>query len=272
MGKVRTIRIMAGVAVLVAGTLAGGCATAPDPLDKEAVAEFEEINDPAEPTMRAIFSFNRGLDRVALKPLARVYKDVLPVPVQRGVYNFLNNLRSPIVFANDILQGSLKRAGTTLVRFLINTTAGIGGIGDVARDLGFEHHDEDFGQTLAVWGVPEGPYVMLPLFGPSNPRDAVGLVVDFLADPLNRWAANTDRDGIIWARAGSRAVSQRARHFDAIEDLEKSSLDYYAAVRSLYRQRRADEISNGRSSANVPAPGLSGGPSFDDDDEVSRTR
>ena len=169
--------------------------------------------------------------------------------------------RSPVIFLNDLLQGELDRAITTAVRFMVNSTIGILGVIDIATEMGLEGHDEDFGQTLAVWGVPEGPYVVLPLFGPSNPRDAIGLVVDFLVDPFNLWAENTDRDFAIFARAGTRAVDLRATHMEALDNLEKTSLDFYATIRSLYRQRRANEIRNGEPSANMPAPGLSQVPS-----------
>ncbi len=244
-----------GAALLVAFMLAG-CAAAPDPKDADAVAEYEEVNDPAEPTNRAIFEVNLALDKTILKPLAFAYKEYLPDIVQSTINSLLNNLRSPIIFLNDVLQGEFKRAGTTLLRFVINSTIGLGGLHDQAAKWDLEYHNEDFGQTLAVWGIGEGPYVMLPILGPSNPRDAVGLAVDFLLDPLNLWLTNTDREEFIFARTGLRAIDQRARHYDALQDLEKSSLDYYAAIRSLYRQRRADEINQGKGSANMPAPSL----------------
>lgn len=237
--------------------LVSGCATAPDLGDAEAVAEFKEIGDPGEPTNRAIFGFNRFLDTLILKPLASGYRN-FPNAVQRSVYNFLNNLRSPVIFFNDILQGNPNRAGTTLARFIINSTVGIVGLGDVADGMGFAFHNEDFGQTLAVWGVGDGPYVMLPIFGPSNPRDAVGLVADFFADPLNLWLRNIGYESVIVARGGLRGVDERARNFDALDDLERSSLDFYAAIRSLYRQRRAEQISDGEGAAILPAPTLGG--------------
>jgi len=241
---------------LFVATWLAGCATAPSPQDREAVAEYEQINDPAEPAMRAIFEFNRGLDRYILKPIALVYKDYVPDPAKRGVYNFLNNLRSPVIFFNDILQGEPERAGDTLGRFVINSTVGLAGFGDPATDAGLAFHNEDFGQTLAIWGMPEGAYVVLPIFGPSNPRDAVGLAVDILVDPINWWASNTDNDWVPYTLAGTNAVDQRARNYDVIEDIERSSLDFYAATRSLYRQRRADEIANGKASNSGLAPGV----------------
>jgi len=242
--------------LVLALSLTAGCATAPDPTDREAVAEYQQLNDPGEPANRAVFAVNQVLDKGVLKPAAGMYRDLVPPPVRTGVTNALNNLRSPVIFFNDILQGEMRRAGVTFMRFVINTTIGIGGLGDPASDMGFPYHSEDFGQTLAAWGIGEGPFVMLPVFGPSNPRDAVGLVVDFLVDPLNMWATNTDREYITYARGGTRAVDERARNYDTLEDLERSSLDFYATIRSLYRQRRADEIGNGATRGDMPGPGV----------------
>jgi phospholipid-binding lipoprotein MlaA len=255
--------------------LTGGCATAPNPADKEAVAEFAAINDPAEPTNRAIFEINRGLDRAILKPLATLYRDYTPQFFQDRFNDVLNNLRSPVIFFNDVLQGELDRAIATVARFVVNSTIGVLGLNDIATDMGMESHDEDFGQTLAVWGVPDGAYVMLPLFGPSNPRDTVGIVVDFLIDPFNIWANNSNREFAIFSRTGARGVDQRAIHMEALDDIERTSLDYYASIRSLYRQRRADEIRNGQGSANMPAPGLSlapGGARPESPSQAARTR
>lgn len=240
--------------------VASGCATPPDPADREATSEFKQVNDPAEPTNRAVFAFNQVLDKGVLKPAAGMYRDLMPPAVRTGVHNALDNLRSPVVFLNDLLQGDMDRAGVTFMRFLINSTVGVGGLGDPASDWGYTYHNEDFGQTLAKWGVDEGPYVMLPVFGPSNPRDAVGLVVDFLVDPFNWLAANTGNDFAPYARGATRAVDERARNYDTLEDLERSSLDFYATIRSLYRQRRADEIGNGAPSTIRPAPGISQAP------------
>ncbi len=234
----------------------GACATAPDSSDPEAVAEFDQVNDPAEPTMRAIFAFNRTLDTVVLKPTASVYKDVVPDKGRAAVHNFLNNLRTPVIFFNNVMQGDFEDALMTLMRFLINSTVGILGFDDVAADLGMEFRNEDFGQTLAVWNMPDGPYIMLPVFGPSNPRDAIGRVVDFIIDPLNIWAGNVDNDWAMPTRTGVDAVDFRALHFDTIADLEKSSLDFYATVRTLYRQRRNDEIHNGNVDPAMSVPSI----------------
>jgi len=259
--------MLAGVMMLLAGC------TLPPPIgDREALAEYEQVNDPLEPTNRAILTFNRGVDAAILKPAATGYREYVPAWLRTMVGNFLDHLRAPVVFLNDILQGEVDRALVTLNRFWINTGLGFGLL-DMAGAMGMEGHDEDFGQTLAVWGVPSGPFMMLPLFGPSNPRDTVGLVVDFLTDPFNLWATNTDREHLQFARGGTLAVDNRAGSLDLIDDLEKTSLDFYAAIRSLYRQRRADEISNGKGSANLPAPGISDlreAPMFDAALEMSR--
>jgi len=231
------------IAVMIVALSA--CAGRPDPADTEAYAEYQEINDPIEPLNRGIFEINRGLDTLFLEPASILFKDLLLPPLQRAVHNVLNNLRTPIVLANDLLQGDLDRAETTLMRFLINSTIGVAGLDDRAADMGYPYHGEDFGQTLAVWGVDEGPYVMLPVFGPSNPRDTAGLVVDVLLNPIWWWGRATDREYVTLAIGAAEAVNFRARNYDEIEDLERTSLDFYAAVRSLYRQRRADEILNG---------------------------
>lgn len=253
------------LALALSAMLLTGCASAPDQSDPEAVAEHQEINDPAEPTNRTIFSVNQGLDKAILKPVARAYKEVAPEKLRLAVHNVLNNLRSPVIFFNDVLQGDIDHALITLIRFLINSTAGIFGLNDTAADLGVEFRNEDFGQTLAIWNIPEGPYVMLPIFGPSNPRDAVGRVVDFFIDPLNMWAGNSGNDWVPLTETATDAVSFRARHYDVIEDLERSSLDFYAAVRSLYRQRRNDEINNGDVDPSTSIPSI--GQFFDSDDD-----
>lgn len=254
-GQVGVIARRAFLIVAVAALAA--CASAPKN-DPEALAEFQQINDPGEDINRAIFDFNQGLDRAVIKPVTGFYRTVAPDPVRRGIHNFLENLRAPVTFFNDLLQGEFERAATTVTRFFINSTIGILGFTDQATGLGLEPHREDFGQTLAAWGVEEGPYLMLPLLGPSNPRDVVGFVVDTLMDPINWWANNTDRDYVPIARTAANGIDTRDQLWDVLDDLEKSSIDFYAAIRSLYRQRRADEIKNGAAPDADPAPGFGG--------------
>ena len=244
------------VVLIVATLLLAGCSTFSgvfddtEPQSAEAIAEAEAVNDPLEPLNRFIFELNRGLDHIVLRPTAWVYRAVLPAFAQDAVENFLHNLNSPIIFLNDVLQGEGGRAGDTLTRFVINSTIGIAGLADPASSVGFARHDEDFGQTLGVWGVNEGPYIMLPIFGPSNPRDALGRVVDHFTDPIGYWANQTTwvdndkRDWIQPTRSFVERVDWRARHMEEVDDLERTSLDYYAAVRNLYRQHRADQIRN----------------------------
>ena len=165
--------------------LASGCANMPDPADPEAVAVYMQVNDPIEPTNRSVFALNNNLDKAILKPVAEAYSDSIPNAARLGIHNALNNLRTPVILLNDVLQGNLNRSLMTFMRFVINSTVGMFGLVDAASELGMARHIEDFGQTLAVWGVPSGSYLMLPVFGPSNSRDAVGLVMDFLTDPIN---------------------------------------------------------------------------------------
>jgi phospholipid-binding lipoprotein MlaA len=251
------------IAAFVVVLVLAGCATKPPASDKGATQEYQEINDPIEPTNRVIFEFNRALDEVILQPVARAYRVVIPSWVRARITSALDNLRAPVVFFNELAQGEPKRAASTLVRFGFNTTFGLAGLNDFARELGFEKTDEDFGQTLAIWGVGSGPYLMLPIFGPSNPRDAVGRVVDIVIDPFNMWTRNVDREALTYARAGTEIVSTREHLLDLTDDLEKSSLDLYAAVRSLYRQRRVNEIHNGHVDDLSTIPGVTNYPSWD---------
>lgn len=234
-----------GLALLVTG-----CAT--PPTDPDALAAYEEANDPLEPMNREIFRFNQFADKYLIKPIAQGYVEVVPEDGRKSVRNFLNNLRSPVILANDILQGEVQRAGTTLARAVFNSTIGIGGLFDVGSGIGLPFHDEDFGQTLAVWGVGEGPYLVLPILGPSNPRDTVGIVVDGFMDPLNLYLENTDRSYLIYVRAAIDGIDKRAQVLDVLDELERTSLDFYATIRSLYRQRRIEEIKNGEVSPGVP--------------------
>jgi phospholipid-binding lipoprotein MlaA len=213
----------------------------------------EDTNDPFEGSNRFFFDVNQVLDDILLRPVAEVYRAVLPDFARNGVRNFMNNLNSPVIFANDLLQGEGDRAGDTLVRFGINSTIGIGGLIDVAKDVGFPYHDEDFGQTLAVWGVDDGPYLYLLLMGPSSARDFTGFVVDRGLDPLTY--VNWGDDGWEYtpiARTVLNVIDLRSRNIETLDDIERSSVDYYASIRSLYRQSRADAIRNGAPSDELP--------------------
>ncbi|HEB78956.1 MAG TPA: VacJ family lipoprotein, partial [Rhodospirillales bacterium] len=202
------------------------------------------FNDPLEPMNRLFFGFNEILQDYLLHPMATAY-NWLPKFVRSSVSNFLLNLRSPIVLVNDILQFEPKRALQTTGRALINSTMGVGGLIDVADQFGIEPHDEDFGQTLAVWGVGEMFYLVLPVIGPTNPRDAIGkLGVDLLMDPLNYYLNSTDKTEWIWARAAFEGFEAYAGLVGEMDHVKNTSMDYYAAIRSMYRQRREKEILN----------------------------
>lgn len=222
-----------------------GCATAPSE-SQDAKVEADQVDDPFELPNRFIFAFNRAVDAVALRPAAVFYRDLVPPPVQRGTHNVLSNLDEPVTAFNELFQGDPERAGTTLARFVINSTVGILGLFDVARTVGLSSTKEDFGQTLGVWtkDYEGGPYLMLPLLGPSNPRDAVGLVVDYFTDPFGYVFQHYNVDYLSYVRMGADAVDSRARTISVLDDLERNSLDYYAAIRSAYRQRREAEIKN----------------------------
>lgn len=208
-----------------------------------APAPAAAINDPLEPLNRGIFEFNRIVDGLVLKPASQLYEFAVPEPGRQGVSNFLGNLRAPVIFVNHLLQGEREQAGVTLGRFMINSTMGIFGIFDFASVVGVEpREDADFGQTLGVWGVGGGAYLVLPIFGPSTIRDAGGLVVDgFVFDP---WPYVSDIEAQL-ARRGSEAVDTRYRLGPVIDDLEQTSLDFYVAVRSAYLQNRASRITRG---------------------------
>jgi phospholipid-binding lipoprotein MlaA len=200
-----------------------------------------------------MFGANQVLDKVLLRPVAVVYRGVLPDFAQDGVRNFMNNLNAPVIFANDLLQGETDRAGVTLARFGINSTIGLGGLFDVASEFDLPYHDEDFGQTLGTWGLGEGPYLYFLVMGPTNVRDLTGFVVDRGLDPLTyvNWGDDELEYAPI-ARTALNVIDLRARNIDTLDEIERSSVDYYASIRSLYRQSRADAIRNGAPSKDLP--------------------
>jgi phospholipid-binding lipoprotein MlaA len=227
---------------VLAACLLGGCASRPPADDREAVAEFEQTNDPLEPTNRVFYVVNDGLDTVILRPVAQAYRYVLPGQVRTGIHNVLANLATPVALSNDIMSGKPKRAGDTSMRFLINTTVGVLGVFDVAKEWGYPDHDADFGLTMARWGVPEGPFLFLPVLGPSGPRDAAGFGVDIALDPFTWVGAGTAVSAANWTRFGVTAVDQRERFLDATDSIKKTALDPYATFRSLYRQNRQGKV------------------------------
>jgi phospholipid-binding lipoprotein MlaA len=221
----------------LSGLALAGCASGPSP---QALA----ANDPFEPVNRQVFALNQQVDQHLFLPTVKRYLS-LPQDARDSVHNFLRNLATPTIFVNDLLQAEPARAGRAAVRFLINSSLGLGGLFDPATRMGFAYHGEDFGQTLAVWGAGEGPFLMLPLLGPSNPRDAAGLAIDTLIiDPTNyiHFKQHLYWDG---GRQYLNVLDLRSQSVDTLQGIERSSVDYYAALRSLYRQLRDSEIRNG---------------------------
>lgn len=231
------MRASCAIVVIALSTIVAGCATSPGVQTDPA--------DPLESTNRAIFAANQNFDHAVLKPTAEVYVDVVPEPARDGVHNFLTNLNAPVVLANDLLQGQIDLAADTIGRFSLNSTLGLGGLIDLGTPAGIPSHTADFGQTLGVWGVGDGPYLVLPLLGPDNPRDLVGQIADVFGDPLGYGFI---RDYTYWSigREGATVLDTRARNIETLNDLENSSVDLYASERNLYRQYRKNLVHHGK--------------------------
>ncbi|MFZ4540723.1 MAG: MlaA family lipoprotein [Rickettsiales bacterium] len=200
--------------------------------------------DPLETYNRGMFAVNEAVDTVLIRPVAKGYRYVTPDAVRWRIGNVSDNLYEPISMVNSFLQGDFNQGMTNFWRFLINSTVGLGGMHDVAATAGLMPRKEDFGQTLAVWGVGSGPYIVLPIFGPSNLRDTSGMVADWFMDPVN-YALR--QDGTDWTLYGVRAgqgIVARERYLDPIDDIYSSSLDPYASFKSIYEQHRAAQIKN----------------------------
>jgi phospholipid-binding lipoprotein MlaA len=241
--------------LLALASLTSGCAVASGQ-DPPPAAQAEQFHDPLENVNRAIFHFNDAVvDRFILTPIGTVYRTVLPRQVRDSLHNLFRNARGPIIFANDLLQGDVAGARNTLARFVINSTIGIGGLIDIAGHAGIPYHYQDFGVTFGVWGIEPGPYLVLPVLGPSDPRDLVGNVAESFADPGNIAAAQNGEHVVIYARGGASGVDTYARNMKSLKEIKRTSIDYYAAIRSLYQQRRAAFIER-KGGVLPPNPGL----------------
>lgn len=227
-----------------------GCASVPR--DPAAQAEFRANHDPLEPFNRKIFAFNQVMDRILIKPIAKGYRRVLPEQAREVIRNFLDNLHEPVIFANSLLQTRFRSAGTTGLRFLLNSIAGPGGLSDVATEMGLKKQSGDFGQTLAVWGASEGPYLIVPVFGPTNPRDGIGMGADIYLDPVRTLLrGQSSATDITVSRSFVDGIDQRARSIEPLDEIQHESIDYYASFRSFFRQHRAAELKTG---AAMPTP------------------
>ncbi|KCZ86436.1 MULTISPECIES: MlaA family lipoprotein [Hyphomonas] len=242
--KKREIAIMnvRFAATAVVFTLGACASTPPNPSDPGSIA------DPYEGFNRQMFAFNNGVDKYALGPAADAYETVTPRFARDRIGDFLRNLRAPVIFVNDVLQAEPSRAADTFVRFTINTTVGVAGLWDAADHFGVEHHSEDFGQTLAVWGVDSGPYLVMPIMGPTTPRDLFGSGVDRALDPLTWTEFDGDPDlddKIAISRGVLSGLNARVALDDQIEQLN-SQPEPYVALRRIYSSQRQAEIRNGR--------------------------
>ncbi len=214
--------------ILLLSVLVSGCAVAPNKSDP-----FEKFN-------RGVFAFNEGVDKIMLKPVAESYQAIMPEPIDQGITNFFNNLDDIIVIANDLLQFKLKQAATDSGRLLLNSTIGLIGFVDVASEVGLPKHEEDFGQTLGSWGITSGPYLVLPFFGPSSVRDALGKGVDILFDPRVYYAhaQGTNARNFVLTTNVISAVDTRANLLEVEKILQTAALDRYSYIRNAYLTRR----------------------------------
>ena len=225
---------------VLALTATAACATTPGGVSEAELDRFEKTN-------RAIYKFNKGVDGAILKPVTQGYRAVVPGIARRGVSNALDNVDEPLSFINAVLQGKFKVAFRAADRFLVNSTLGIGGLFDHATDMGLPKQEEDFGQTLAAWGVGSGPFIMLPLLGPSTLRDTVGFGVDTVTDPWPMFQkdvvglSGTERLGV----TAGEAIDLRSRLVDTADPLLATALDEYATVRAAYLQQRLHDIYDG---------------------------
>lgn len=228
----RTVsRMVAGIALAASMT---GCA---------GPRGDDGVYDPIEPVNRAVFGFNEVADKAVIRPVAEGYKIVVPDPIRDNIRTFINNLTLPLSIAHNLLQGDFQGAGTDTGRLMTNAILGFG-FADVATAAGIGNDPEDMGQTLAVWGLDSGPYIVVPLLGPSNLRDAVGMGIDGVADPVGLKMTTT----MSVSRAVGGGIDTRSRYIQEIDELRRTSLDYYATMRSLSQQQRNAAIHDNRPS------------------------
>ncbi len=204
-------------------------------------SKHSAATDPWEGYNRAMFSFNEGVDRALIKPVAKGYEWLVPTPVNTIITNFFSNIGDVWVSTNNLFQGKIREAGSDLSRVVLNSSLGIGGLVDVATDMGFDKHDEDFGQTFGHWGMGDGPYFVLPFLGASTLRDAFGQVVDWGADPLT----HVNPDKVHYPLVGLRLIDTRADLFPAEKMFEAGAIDKYTYLRDAYLQHRRYVIYDG---------------------------
>ena len=257
----RSLRLRNLVLLVCVGMLATACARGDRGVETDGtgsvIGAAEGISDPLEGFNRAMFAFNDKIDAAIIEPTAKVYRFILPEPIRLAIRSFLRNLETPVILANDLLQGEFARAEQTTARFLINSIVGVGGMFDVATDFGIERHEEDFGQTLAVWGLGDGLYLVLPLLGPSSARDGIGMLADSFMDPLSYVGGGGATQTVV---SGTRTlvsgVDTRAENIEALDQIREDSIDFYARIRSMYHQHRQFLIANGDDPNYVGEPDI----------------
>jgi len=231
-----------GIMILLCALLSSGQVLANAKNNTNTTSEcFESLS-------RAIFSFNQGLDKVAFKPIAKVYR-IIPSPLRQGTGNVVTNLSHVMTIPNNVLQGDFKQAGVTTARFIINTTLGIFGIFDPASAIGLNYQKEDYGQTLATWGFPSGCYFVAPILGPKTVRDAFGSFGAIVGgDPWYNVTTGNDtkhfKDSDYYYSLGAKGVDFRAKNIESFDNLEKNSMDLYASLKSLYLQNTKNQKNN----------------------------
>ena len=208
-------------------------------------------HDPLEPLNRQVFKFNDALDSAIVKPVAIAYRDHTPTPLRQGIGNVFNNLQDSWSVVNNLLQLKIVYAYDSLARVAINTLLGVAGVVDVASEMGIERHTQDFGHTLGVWGVPPGPYLVLPILGPSSLRDAVALSVDWQGDPLGQLPNESVRNAALLLRG----LDTRAGLLKATSMLEEAALDRYTFARDAFLQNRRNNIFDGNPPQDDAMPG-----------------
>jgi phospholipid-binding lipoprotein MlaA len=235
--------------VMTTCVLFAACAALPScadmPKSAQGQSDYEGPSDPFEDVNRTIFDVNDFLDRLLFRPLAELYRATIPPEVRDRVTNILSNMKEPVILANNLLQGEVTRAGVTAERFAINTTIGIGGAFDWANDWKLYQQEGDFGQTLYTWGIGPGPYIVIPILGPSNVRDAIGMGIDDTASPW-QYLVSLRSSEAYWDYEfiynGMDGVTKREQNIEGLDALRKGSLDFYAQMRSVYWQYRDKQL------------------------------
>lgn len=258
-GEWGAMRDIVTVVLILASLSLASCASKPE--DPEAQAEAEATNDPLEPANRAVFGMNMYLDRNVFGPVAEGYRDVAPDWLRQKVHNIISNLQEPYVAGNDLLQGNPDAAADSLGRFVVNSTFGLLGANDaLAESGGPEGHTTDLGATMGVWGIDEGPYLMLPILGPSSLRDGTGRAAEIWANPSSAAFAAGGLGAVNAARFGVGALDTRTSRIDTLNEIHRTSLDEYATIRSLYRQTRSATVTAGKLGPRRPEGGAVGSP------------